>query len=132
MRYESWSFQLLKSGMKYSRISRAESFPVSLSKHSQSRSASNPINRTGNSTRLPSFYLRLRALAISVFTHSLLHAVLGEDQQQLVMQPNGLIYLLMNLAPAMNVVRREPATNAFILQISVEPVGKLLVFASNS
>lgn len=27
--YESWFFQSLKSGTKYSRISRAESFPVS-------------------------------------------------------------------------------------------------------
>ena len=60
---ESWSLQLLKSGMRYSRISRAESLPVSPSKHSQSRSASNPTSRTGNSTRLPSFTSRLRALA---------------------------------------------------------------------
>jgi hypothetical protein len=33
--YESWSFQFLKSGMKYSRTSLAESFPVSASKHCQ-------------------------------------------------------------------------------------------------
>lgn len=31
--YSSWSFQLLKSGTKYSRISRAESLPLSASKH---------------------------------------------------------------------------------------------------
>ncbi len=48
-----------------------QSFPVSASKHSQSRSLSNPTSRTGNHTRLPSFVSRLRALASSVFTHSL-------------------------------------------------------------
>ena len=56
------------------------------------------------------------------------HAVLGEDEQQLVMQPDGLIELLMNLAPALDVVRRKPAAHAFVLQIGIEPLGKLLVF----
>src|SRR5438094_9001770 len=51
---ESWFFQLLKSGIKYSRISRAESLPVSASKHSQSRSASNETRRRGNNIVLSS------------------------------------------------------------------------------
>src|SRR5262249_7441100 len=55
------------------------------------------------------------------------HAGLGEDEQQLVVQPDGLIELLMNLAPALDVVRRKPAADTSVLQIGVEPVGKLLV-----
>ena len=47
--YESWSLQLLKSGMKYSRISRAESLPVSASKHFQSRIFPNGARLIGNS-----------------------------------------------------------------------------------
>src|ERR1700738_3972986 len=50
--YEGRFFQLLKSvaevGMKYARISRAESFPVSESKHSQSRG----VSRRAESRRL--------------------------------------------------------------------------------
>src|SRR5271166_749367 len=103
--------------MKYSRISRAESLPVSPSKHSQSRRVSNSTSRTGNSTRLPSFNSRLRALAISVFTHSL------------VMQADGRVNLLVELLAGFNIVRREPAAHAFILQAFVQTVGKLLVLA---
>src|SRR5271165_768114 len=110
--YESYSFHLLKSGMKFSRISRAESFPVSPSKHSQSHSLSNPTSRTGNSTRLPSFVSRLPRLG-QLGLHPLArHAVLRQDQQQPVMQPNGLVNLLMDLLARLHVVRRKPASHA--------------------
>ena len=54
-------------------------------------------------------------------------AVLGENQQQPVMQANGLVNLLVQLASSLDVVRREPAAYAFGLQVSMEPLGKLLV-----
>jgi|GEM_PF-6420415 len=41
----SWSFQLEKSGMKYSRTSTAKSLPVSASKHVQSRKVSKSVSR---------------------------------------------------------------------------------------
>src|SRR5215469_10147488 len=44
------------------------------------------------------------------------------------MQPNRLINLLMNLPPAFDVVRCKPATHTFGLQVSIQPVCKLLVF----
>jgi len=36
-----------------------------------------------------------------------------EDQQQPVMQPNGLIDLFVDLPPALDIVRREPAAHTF-------------------
>src|SRR5947209_15070646 len=64
------SSQSLKSGMKYSRISRAESFPASVSKHSQSRIVSNETSDMGKSICVFSCSSRFRALATSVLTHS--------------------------------------------------------------
>src|ERR1035441_9101108 len=55
------------------------------------------------------------------------HAVLREDQQQPVMQPNGLIDLFVDLLPTMDVVRRKPAADALGLQVGMQPLGKLLV-----
>src|ERR1019366_4223681 len=46
---------------------------------------------------------------------------------QPVMQPNGLVDLLMDLLPAMYIVRRKPAAHAFVLQVGMNPLGKLLV-----
>ncbi len=45
------------------------------------------------------------------------------------MQANGRVNLLVELLAGSNVVRREPAANAFILQAFVQAVGKLLVLA---
>ncbi len=105
--------------MKYSRISRAESFPVSASKHSQSRSLSNPISRTGNNNPLAFFRLPLARLG-QLGLHPLArHAVLRQDQQQPVMQPNRLVNLLVDLPPAFDIVRRKPATHAFGLQVGM-------------
>src|SRR5208337_1106155 len=55
------------------------------------------------------------------------HAVLGEDQQQLVMQANGLVDLLVQLAASLDVVGREPAAHALGLQVGMEPLGELPV-----
>ena len=44
------------------------------------------------------------------------------------MQADGLVDLLMHLPPAMHIVRRKPAAHALVLQVGIEPVGKLLVF----
>src|SRR5271157_5383728 len=56
------------------------------------------------------------------------HAGLGEDEQQPVMQANGLVNLLVQLAASLDVVWREPAADAFGLQVGMEPLGKPLVF----
>ena len=44
------------------------------------------------------------------------------------MQSNRLVDLLVQLAAALDVVRREPAAHALGLQVGMEPLGKLLVF----
>ena len=43
------------------------------------------------------------------------------------MQPNGLVNLLVDLPPALNIVRRKPAAHALRLKVGIEPVGKVLV-----
>jgi len=43
------------------------------------------------------------------------------------MQPNRVIDLFMDLPPPFDIVRRKPATYAFVLQVGMEPLGKLLV-----
>src|SRR5690349_1272416 len=52
----SWSFQLERSGMKYSRTSTAKSLPVSASKQVQSRKVSKFVSRIGKSLRRFSFF----------------------------------------------------------------------------
>src|SRR5271157_1027490 len=113
--------------MKYSRISRAESFPVSRSKHSQSRSASNPTSRTGNSTRLPSFTSRLRALAISVFTHSLLMLCSERINSSLSCRRMASSICSWILRPPL-MSCGEPAAHALGLQVGIQSICKLLVF----
>src|SRR5271165_5203606 len=44
------------------------------------------------------------------------HTVLGEDEQQPVMQANGLVNLLVDLTASLDVVGRKPAAHAFGLQ----------------
>src|SRR5664280_1519135 len=44
------------------------------------------------------------------------------------MQANGLVDLLVQLAASLHFLGREPATHAFGLQVSMESLGKLLVF----
>ena len=43
------------------------------------------------------------------------------------MQTNGLVELFVDLPASLDVVRREPAAHAFGLQVSMEPLSKLLV-----
>jgi hypothetical protein len=43
--------------------------------------------------------------AIAIPTPSARHAMLRQDQQKLVMQPNDFVELLMNLPPALEVIR---------------------------
>ena len=71
---------------------------------------------------------RLRAFPISVFTHSLF-MLFGERIS------SSFSYIRIassicscNFFPALHVVRREPAADAFVLQVRVQAVGKLLVF----
>src|SRR5271166_4526490 len=45
------------------------------------------------------------------------------------MQADGLVNLLVDFPPTLNVVRRKPAAHAFILQAFVQTVGKLLVLS---
>src|SRR5438874_8690869 len=97
--------------MKYSRISRAESFPVSASKHSQSRTVSNGTRLIGNSTRRVSRISRLRALAISVLTQVTAHACGRKDEQELIVQADRLIDLLVEFLSRSDIMRRKPATH---------------------
>src|SRR5271165_738733 len=55
------------------------------------------------------------------------HAVLRQNEQQPVMQPNGLVNLFVDLPPALDVVRREPAAHPLGLEIGMQPLSKLLV-----
>src|SRR5271156_1674571 len=57
-----------------------------------------------------------------------LNAGWRKNQQQPVMQPDGLIDLFMNLPAACHVVRRKPAADIIHLQISIKPLRKLLIF----
>jgi hypothetical protein len=64
-----WNSRVVKVGDEVlGRISSVQSFPVSGSKYSQSRSASEVHRRMGNSRRRSSRASFQRALAISVFS----------------------------------------------------------------
>src|SRR3954462_8160558 len=55
--------------------------------------------------------------------------VLGQDQQDLVAQPNRLVDGVPGLGPPRHVMRREPAAHALVLEVGVEAFDKVLVFA---
>src|SRR5664280_817345 len=114
--------------MKYSRISFAESMPTSASNNFHCLIASNGTSVMGNNNCLPSRFLPLARIGNFGFDPVTAHAVLGEDQQQLVMQADGLVDLLVQLAAALHFLRRKPAAHTLGLQVSMEPLGKLLVF----
>src|SRR5664280_1486005 len=113
--------------MKYSRISFAESMPTSASNNFHCLIASNGTSVMGNNNCLPSRFLPLARIGNFGFDPVTAHAVLGEDQQQLVMQADGLVDLLVQLAASLHFLGCEPAAHAFGLQVSMEPLGKLLV-----
>src|SRR5664280_594114 len=113
--------------MKYSRISFAESMPTSASNNFHCLIASNGTSVMGNNNCLPSRFLPLARIGNFAFDPVAAHAVLGEDQQQLVMQANGLVDLLVQLAASLHFLGREPAAHALGLQVSMEPFSKLLV-----
>jgi hypothetical protein len=50
-------------------------------------------------------------------------------EQQLVVEADGFVDLLVDFLAALNVMRSEPAAHAFVLQVGVEAVGEVLVFA---
>src|ERR1035438_3921175 len=58
------------------------------------------------------------------------HAVLREDEQQLIVQANRLINLLVDFAASLHFLRRKPAAYAPGLQVCMKPLGKLLVSLS--
>jgi hypothetical protein len=58
-----------------------------------------------------------------------LHAVGRQDQEQLVMETNGLFDLFVKFLAALDVVRGKPAAHTFVLQVGVEAVGEVLVFS---
>jgi hypothetical protein len=47
------------------------------------------------------------------------HARCRKNQQQLVINMDGFIYLLVNLSARPNIVRRKPAPDAFVLEIGI-------------
>src|SRR6266436_2110852 len=55
--------------------------------------------------------------------------MLGEHQQQLVIQTNGLVDALPDFVTSLHVFRGKPAAHAFTLQVGIQLVGKLLVVA---
>ena len=55
--------------------------------------------------------------------------MLGEHQQQFIVQVNGLVDALPDFVTGLHVFRSKPAAHAFALQIGIEPVGKVLVAA---
>src|ERR1039458_6192554 len=55
------------------------------------------------------------------------HAGRRKDEQQLVIDANGFVNLPVDLFPALQFVRGEPAADAFGLQIIMKALGKLLV-----
>ena len=114
--------------MKYSRISRAESIPRSASNSFHFFTSSIAASVIGNNRFFFSCSSRLPRVGNFRLHPVTAHAVLRQDQQQLVMQPNRVIDLLMDLPPALNIVRRKPAANALGLQIGIEPVSEFLVF----
>jgi hypothetical protein len=54
--------------------------------------------------------------------------MLREDQQQLVIEADGLLDPLSDPVAGLHVFRGEPAAHASALQVGVEPLGEVLVF----
>ena len=54
--------------------------------------------------------------------------MLREDEQELVVKTDSFINLLVDLLAGGHVMRGKPAADPFVLQVSVEAVGELLVF----
>jgi hypothetical protein len=63
-------------------------------------------------------YLGLHPLAV--------HAVLGKNKKQPIVEPNRLVDLFVDLLARMDIAGREPAPNASALQVSVQAVGEVL------
>jgi hypothetical protein len=52
-----------------------------------------------------------------------------KNQEQPVVQSYGFVNLFVNLFSVLNVMGRDPAAYAFVLQIGMDALGKCLVFA---
>src|SRR5271157_154765 len=87
------------------------------------------VRHEPNGKQLPLLFRNLTLAGVeNVRLHPLaVHAVLRQDQEQLVMQADGRVNLLVELFAGFNIVRRKPAAHAFILQAFVQTVSKLLV-----
>jgi len=57
-----------------------------------------------------------------------LHAVRRKDQEQPLISSDRFVDLLMDFLSSLYIVRREPAADAFVLQIRVQAVGEFLIF----
>ena len=116
-----------KSGTKYSRTSTARSLPVSASKHSQSLSISMSTSRMGKSLRRLVAGLRFARPADFGLHPLTADAVLGQDEQQLVVDADGLVDARPDFVADLHVLRREPAAHALGLQVGVQAFGEGLV-----
>ncbi len=94
--------------------------------------ASNGTSVMGNNNCLPLLLLPFPRVGNFRLDPVTAHAVLGEDKQQPVMQANGLVNLLVQLAASLHFLRREPAAHALGLQVGMELLGKLLVLRGSA
>jgi hypothetical protein len=56
------------------------------------------------------------------------HARIGQNEQQLVVDADSFVDLLADLPAGLDIVRSEPAADTTGLQVGVDTVGELLVF----
>src|ERR1700722_17553147 len=112
--------------MKYSRISLAESFPISASKYFHSRRDSNDTSRIGNSTDGPSKFLfpGMRNFCPHPFA---IQAVSRKHQQQSIIRTDCLVDLVVEFFAALDVVRSEPIVDTVLFQVTAQELRELLV-----
>ena len=61
-----------------------------------------------------------------------LHAVLGKNEQQPIIEAYRFVNLLVDLLSAFDLMRSKPATHPVVLKVGMEPVCKFLAPWSNS
>jgi hypothetical protein len=113
--------------MKYSRISRAESKPVSASGNLHCRIREKSTRLTGEQHLTPRIDLFLACMGDFRLYPRALHAGFRKNEQKPVVDPYCVVKLLMNLFSCLDIVRSKPAAHAVVLQISIKAVSKIVI-----
>ena len=87
------------------------------------------IQRDGEEGRLSLVLFLFQRLVDFILYPRTVNGMLRKDDQEFVIEPDRLINAVSEFVSNFQIFRSKPAANVFALQISIEPLGELLILA---